>query len=72
MDVRKMKREAARRALEYVEDGMVVGLGTGSTAAEFVDLLGEKVRDGLQITGSADIRGDAETGAEPRYHDGDN
>lgn len=51
MDVRKMKREAARRALEYVEDGMVVGLGTGSTAAEFVDLLGEKVRDGLQITG---------------------
>lgn len=51
MDVRKMKREAASRALEYVEDGMVIGLGTGSTAAEFVDLLGESVRDGRQITG---------------------
>ncbi|MFY0613614.1 MAG: ribose-5-phosphate isomerase RpiA [Hyphomicrobiaceae bacterium] len=51
MDVRKIKREAARRALEYVEDGMVIGLGTGSTAAEFVDLLGESVRDGRQITG---------------------
>ena len=51
MDVGKMKREAARRALEYIEDGMVVGLGTGSTAAAFVDLLGERVREGLDITG---------------------
>ncbi len=51
MDVREMKRAAAARAIEYVEDGMVVGLGTGSTAAEFVDLLGAKVRDGLKITG---------------------
>ncbi len=51
MDSRQMKREAARHALEFVEDGMVVGLGTGSTAAEFVDLLGEKVRAGLRITG---------------------
>ena len=50
MDSRQMNREAASHALEFVEDGMVVGLGTGSTAAEFVDLLGEKVRDGLQIT----------------------
>ena len=51
MEARQLKREAARRALEFVEDGMVIGLGTGSTAAEFVDLLGEKVRDGLRITG---------------------
>ena len=51
MDVREMKRAAARHALEYVEDGMIVGLGTGSTAAEFVDLLGEKVQGGLKITG---------------------
>lgn len=51
MDVREMKRAAARRALEYVEDGMIVGLGTGSTAAEFVDLLGQKVQGGLKITG---------------------
>jgi ribose 5-phosphate isomerase A len=51
MDAAQMKREAARRALEYVEDGMIVGLGTGSTAAEFVTLLGEKVKQGLKITG---------------------
>jgi len=51
MDVATMKREAAKRALEYVEDGMILGLGTGSTAAEFVTLLGDKVRDGLRVTG---------------------
>lgn len=46
-----LKREAARQALSYVEDGMRLGLGTGSTAAEFVALLGERVRDGLQVIG---------------------
>lgn len=51
MDVLEMKREAALQALEYVQDGMIVGLGTGSTAAEFVTLLGQKVREGLQVTG---------------------
>jgi ribose 5-phosphate isomerase A len=48
-----MKREAALRALQFVEDGMIVGLGTGSTAAHFVDLLGEKVREGLNVSGIA-------------------
>ena len=42
---------AAARALELVEQGMVLGLGTGSTAAAFVDLLGTKVADGLNIIG---------------------
>lgn len=43
---------AAKRAVEYVEDGMRVGLGTGSTAAWMVRCLGELVRDeGLRITG---------------------
>ena len=51
MDVAQMKREAARRALDHVEDGMIVGLGTGSTAEQFVELLAEKVRKGLRITG---------------------
>jgi ribose 5-phosphate isomerase A len=51
MDADSMKREAAQRALQFVEDGMIVGLGTGSTAAQFIDLLGERVRDGLNITG---------------------
>jgi ribose 5-phosphate isomerase A len=43
------KRQAAEQALEYVEDGMKLGLGTGSTAAKFVELLGGKVRTGLKI-----------------------
>lgn len=45
------KETAARASLEFVKDGQVVGLGTGSTAAYFIKLLGEKVRSGLRITG---------------------
>ena len=46
------KRAAAARALEFVEDGMKLGLGTGSTAKWFVDLLAERMRaEGLRITG---------------------
>ena len=46
-----LRRAAAARALELVEPGMRLGLGTGSTAAAFVDLLGAKVRDGLDVVG---------------------
>ncbi len=43
---------AARRAVDFVEDGMRVGLGTGSTAAWMVKCLGERVREeGLKIAG---------------------
>lgn len=42
-----LKQEAARWALAYVRDGMVLGLGTGSTTAYFVDLLGELIRTGV-------------------------
>jgi ribose 5-phosphate isomerase A len=43
---------AAKKAVEYVEDGMKLGLGTGSTAAWMVRCLGERVREeGLKITG---------------------
>ena len=45
------KIAAARYAAALVEDGMVVGLGSGSTAALFVRALGERVRDGLNIIG---------------------
>lgn len=48
-DQNQAKAAAAARALEYVSQGMRLGLGTGSTAAIFVDLLGEKVRQGLQV-----------------------
>ena len=45
------KQAAARASLEFVKDGQVVGLGTGSTAAYFIKLLGEKVKNGLRIRG---------------------
>ncbi|MCH2464941.1 MAG: ribose-5-phosphate isomerase RpiA [Gemmatimonadetes bacterium] len=41
-----LKRQAAASALEYVESGMVLGLGTGSTVAHFLDLLGERLAIG--------------------------
>jgi ribose 5-phosphate isomerase A len=43
------KQQAAERAIDLVEDGMTLGLGTGSTAARFVDLVGRRVREGLNI-----------------------
>lgn len=48
-DSDQRKREAARRAIELVEPGMRLGLGTGSTARHFVDLVGEKVAEGLDV-----------------------
>src|SRR5512142_667235 len=49
MDAETYKRAAAARALDYVRPGMRLGLGTGSTAKHFVDLLGERVRSGLDV-----------------------
>jgi len=43
------KRAAAARAVEFVRPGMRLGLGTGSTARHFVELVGERVRAGLDI-----------------------
>ena len=45
------KIAAARASLRYVRDGQIVGLGTGSTAAYAIQFLGERVRQGLKITG---------------------
>ncbi|ASJ17595.1 ribose 5-phosphate isomerase A [Thermococcus chitonophagus] len=41
-----MKRAVAKEALKYVEDEMVIGLGTGSTTAYFIQFLGEKIQKG--------------------------
>jgi ribose 5-phosphate isomerase A len=63
MDKENLKRLAAARALEEVRGGMKLGLGTGSTAKHFVELLGEKVRGGLDVVGvptSEATRADAE------------
>jgi ribose 5-phosphate isomerase A len=46
-----LKREAALAAVAMVQDGMVVGLGTGSTAAFAIEGLIARVRDGLRIVG---------------------
>jgi ribose 5-phosphate isomerase A len=45
----ELKREAAARAIEDVRPGMRLGLGTGSTAKHFVDLLGAKVAEGFEV-----------------------
>jgi ribose 5-phosphate isomerase A len=50
---------AALRALELVGDGMRVGLGTGRAASAFITALGERVRDGLRVTGVATSEGSA-------------
>ena len=44
-----MKKAAAERAVEYVTEGMKVGLGTGSTAYWAIQKLGERVKEGLNI-----------------------
>jgi ribose 5-phosphate isomerase A len=47
------KRMAARRALEFVEDGMSLGLGSGTTSAIFIQELGQRVKTGLRVRGIA-------------------
>ncbi len=49
MTAADQKRAAALKALDYVQPGMKIGLGTGSTAAIFVELLGAKVQAGLDV-----------------------
>jgi ribose 5-phosphate isomerase A len=50
-DIDRLKHEAAARAVEYVTSGMRVGLGSGSTSEAFINLLGARVRGGLDIVG---------------------
>src|SRR5258708_21653230 len=45
------KEAAARASLRFIKDGQIVGLGTGSAAAYFIQLLGEQVKKGLRIRG---------------------
>ncbi|WP_238478300.1 ribose-5-phosphate isomerase RpiA [Natranaeroarchaeum sulfidigenes] len=48
---RGAKRRAGEHAATAVEDGMVVGLGTGSTAAHAIRAIGDQIRDGLDVEG---------------------
>ncbi len=45
------KELAAQKSLEFIEEGMVVGLGSGTTATHFIKLLGEKVKRGFKVRG---------------------
>ncbi|WP_350333710.1 ribose-5-phosphate isomerase RpiA [Coralliovum pocilloporae] len=46
-----MKRRSAEAAADHVKSGMKLGIGTGSTAEQFVRVLAEKISDGLEIIG---------------------
>jgi ribose 5-phosphate isomerase A len=50
-DLERMKQRACQRAAQEVQDGMVLGLGTGSTVYYFLQELGRMVREGVRITG---------------------
>ncbi len=54
---------AARKSLEFVEPGMVVGLGSGTTATHFIRLLGERVQAGLKVRGIASSKASEELAA---------
>ena len=51
-DAAALKRAAAARAVEFIRPGMKIGLGTGSTADLFLELLADRLRNGLEIVGT--------------------
>ena len=59
----EFKQAAAEKALELVSDGMLVGLGSGSTAAFFVEGLGRLVAEGMKVRGVPSSRSTAELAA---------
>jgi len=59
-----VKENAAVAALEFVEDGMILGLGSGSTAEIFIDRLGEKIAGGLKVSGVPTSKRTAECAIE--------
>jgi len=48
----KWKRLAGEAAVTFIEDGMVIGLGSGTTATKMVYALGRRIQEGLRITGA--------------------
>ncbi|GGX60189.1 ribose-5-phosphate isomerase A [Litorimonas cladophorae] len=59
-----VKENAALAALDFVEDGMVLGLGSGSTAEIFIDALGERIAGGLKVSGVPTSKRTAECAIE--------
>ena len=64
-DAEMLKREAAAAALAEVESGMVLGLGTGSTVAHFLELLGTALEEG-RLEGVVGVPSSVRTGREAR------
>ena len=60
----ELKRVAAEKALELVKDGMLIGLGSGSTSRYFTEGLGRLVSGGMKVRGVPTSRGTAELAAE--------
>ena len=65
--VDELKRQAAERAIEFVRPGMVVGLGTGSTAVHATRMIGERLRDG-RLRDVHGVPTSEATAAEARRH----
>jgi ribose 5-phosphate isomerase A len=59
-DPASLKHAAALKALDYVQDGMKLGLGTGTTAEAFLEVLAPRVKGGLKIMGAATSQRTAE------------
>ncbi|WP_238883111.1 ribose-5-phosphate isomerase RpiA [Clostridium sp. YIM B02551] len=49
MDANELKKESAKRALGYIKDGMIVGLGAGGSVAYLVDYLSDEVKNGFDV-----------------------
>ncbi|MDE3045154.1 MAG: ribose-5-phosphate isomerase RpiA [Verrucomicrobiota bacterium] len=60
MGIEEAKRAAGQKAAEFIQQGMIVGLGTGSTAVHFIDALIERHKTGLHIQTVASSRSSAE------------
>lgn len=63
-DVEALKEAAGERAAELVRDGMLVGLGSGTTAGHFIRALARRVAAGLQVVGLPPSVGSADLAAE--------
>jgi ribose 5-phosphate isomerase A len=62
-DQEELKRSAAEKALELVRDGMLIGLGSGSTARYFTEGVGRLVAEGMKVRGVPTSRATAELAA---------
>lgn len=50
-DIQMAKRAAAEKAVSYIKDNMIIGLGTGSTTYYAIQIIGQKIANGLKIQG---------------------